>query len=75
MKNAALISPRVSVAGTKFSRVVAIVPMNTALLSHFCEWKTDEKEVQAKSKIQMKSSVVQVVAEMNPGRQGTQVTK
>lgn len=37
VKIAALIKPRVSFAGVKFSSVVAIVPMKTALLSHFCQ--------------------------------------
>jgi len=35
VKKAALIRPRVSLAGTKLRRVVAIVPIKTEVLSHF----------------------------------------
>lgn len=35
MKNAALMRPLGSSAGTKFSSVVAMVPTKTAVLSHF----------------------------------------
>lgn len=36
VKNAALIKPRESSAGTKLRSVVAIVPMKTALFSQCC---------------------------------------
>lgn len=39
VNNAALISPRVSSGEVKLSSVVAIVPITTALLSHFCRGK------------------------------------
>lgn len=39
VNNAALISPRVSSGEVKLSSVVAIVPITTALLSHFCQGK------------------------------------
>jgi hypothetical protein len=42
VNSAALIRPRESFAGTKLSSVVAMVPINTARLSHFCETLVSE---------------------------------
>ena len=39
VNSAALMSPRVSSGEVKFKSVVAIVPITTALLSHFCRGK------------------------------------